>query len=214
LEEYHGLVETEGFLTFFQQATPIDVIEQSRIGSRPARRSGRQSVEDLRAIPWVFSWSQARFHLPGWYGVGTALDWLRAAHPSEWQQLREEMRGRPFLSYLLHNVEASLMMADTGVMQLYAGLVPDEDLRRTLMERILSEYRLAQTSIDELFGGEADERRPRLALAIKLRERALKPLHAEQVRLLSAWRKDPTDETLQALLLTVNAIAMGQKMTG
>jgi phosphoenolpyruvate carboxylase len=99
-------------------------------------------------------------------------------------------------------------------MQLYASLVPNADLRGAMLERIMREYRLAQASVDELFGGATGERRPRLALAIKLRERALKPLHAEQVRLLSAWRREPSDDKLQALLLTVNAIAMGQKMTG
>jgi phosphoenolpyruvate carboxylase len=214
LEAYRRLVETEGFVTFFNQATPIDVIERSRIGSRPPRRSGKQPVEDLRAIPWVFSWSQARFHLPGWYGVGTALDWLKRERPSEWQELRLGIRGWPYLAYLLHNVEASLMMADAGLMRLYASLVTDEDLRRTVLDMILKEHRLAEALIDEVFGGSAQERRPRLALAIQLRERALKPLHAEQVRLLAEWRAKPTEELLRTLLLTVNAIAMGQKMTG
>jgi phosphoenolpyruvate carboxylase len=214
LQAYRRLVETEGFVTFFHEATPIDVIERSRIGSRPPRRAGKQSVEDLRAIPWVFSWSQARFHLPGWYGVGTALDWLSRQRTSEWRELRQGIQGWPYLSYLMHNVEASLMMADEGLMRLYASLVADEDLRRALLETILDEYRLAVASIDELFGGTAQERRPRLALAIRLRERALKPLHAEQVRLLAQWRANPSEELLKTLLLTVNAIAMGQKMTG
>jgi phosphoenolpyruvate carboxylase len=213
-QAYRRLVETEGFVAFFNQATPIDVIERSRIGSRPPRRGGKQPVEDLRAIPWVFSWSQARFHLPGWYGVGAALDWLKKERPSEWQELRRGIRSWTYLSYLLHNVEASLMMADEGLMRLYASLVGDEDLRAKLLDMILKEHRLAAASIDELFGGSAQERRPRLALAIRLRDRALRPLHAEQVRLLAEWRAKPTEELLRALLLTVNAIAMGQKMTG
>jgi phosphoenolpyruvate carboxylase len=214
VQAYRSLVDTDGFITFFQQATPIDVIEQSRIGSRPSWRTGRQGLEDLRAIPWVFSWSQARFHLAGWFGVGAALDWLRTEHPTEWRNLREGIRSWPFLRYLLHNVEASLMMADTGIMQLYASLVGDANLRRSCLEPILAGHRLAGRLIDELFGGSAEERRPRLALAIRLRERALKQLHDEQVRLLAAWRAEPTEDALRALLLTVNAIAMGQKMTG
>ena len=213
-QAYHCLVETLGFVDFFHQATPIDVIEQSHIGSRPPRRTGRPEVEDLRAIPWVFSWSQARFHLPGWYGVGTALDGLRGQDPDGWQELREGIKTWPFLSYLLHNVEASLMMADPGLMELYASLVKDPDLRRMLLEMILREHRLAEALINELFGGVPQQRRPRLALAIKLRECALKPLHREQVRLLAAWRAEPSEQLLRALLLTVNAIAMGQKMTG
>ncbi len=211
---YRELVEKEGFVTFLRQATPIDVIEQSRIGSRPARRTGQETVEDLRAIPWVFSWSQARFHLPGWYGAGTALEWLRSERPADWKELREGVRTWPFGAYLLHNVEASIMMAHAGIMQQYASLVGDGDLRRSLLEMILSEYRLTGRAIDELFGRRAEERRPRLALAIRLRERALMQLHTEQVRLLAAWRAQPDEVTLKALLLTVNAIAMGQKMTG
>lgn len=211
---YRSLVETEGFVMFFRQATPIDAIEQTRIGSRPARRTGKQTLEDLRAIPWVFSWSQARFHLPAWYGVGTALGWLRRERPPDWSALGDEIRNWPFLTYLLHNVEAGLMMADTAIMQRYASLVSNADLRRSLLETILAEHRLAGTLIGELFGGRPEDRRPRLALTIRLRERALRQLHEEQVRLLAAWRAEPNDEALEGLLLTINAIALGQKMTG
>ncbi len=214
LRAYRSLVEGDGFVDFFRQATPIDVIERTQIGSRPSRRSGRETIEDLRAIPWVFSWCQARFHLPGWYGVGTALDWLRCEHPAEWNGLHEQLASWPFLSYLLHNVEASLMMAHPETMELYASLVHDEELRRLMMEAIRDEFRLAQARIDDLFDGTAEARRPRLALAIKLRECALRRIHQEQVRLLARWRRDQDEETLRALFLSVNAIAMGQKMTG
>jgi phosphoenolpyruvate carboxylase len=214
LRAYRELVEADGFVAFFRQATPIDVIERTRIGSRPARRMGRETIEDLRAIPWVFSWCQARFHLPGWYGVGTALDWLRRERPEEWDRLREQLGSWPFLSYLLHNVEASLMMAHPDTMALYASLVPDEGLRRSTLDRIRDEFHLAQARLDDVFGATAEERRPRLALAIRLRECALRKIHQEQVRLLAQWRRDPAEETLRTLLLSVNAIAMGQKMTG
>ena len=214
LAAYRSLTETEGFISFFEQATPIDAIEHSRIGSRPSRRTGAQTLADLRAIPWVFSWSQARFHLPGWYGVGTAMDWLQRESPAGWAQLRQGIRGWPFLSYLLHNVEASLMMADSGYMELYASLVSPSGLRRRILKMILDEYRLARQAIDDLFGRSFEERRPRLALAIDLRRKALRPLHEEQVRLLASSRARPSEEKLRALLLTVNAIAMGQKMTG
>jgi phosphoenolpyruvate carboxylase len=213
-QAYRGLVGTDGFVTFFHQATPIDAIEKTRIGSRPSRRTGQQTPEDLRSIPWVFSWSQARFHLPSWYGVGTALHALREEHPADWSALRDGIQSWPFLAYLLHNVEAGLMMADTEIMQLYASLVSDADLGRSLLGTILAEYRLADSVVGELFGATPEQRRPRLALAIRLRERALKQLHREQVRLLAAWRAEPKQDTLQALLLTINAIALGQKMTG
>jgi phosphoenolpyruvate carboxylase len=205
-QAYRKLIETDGFVTFFRQATPIDVIEQTQLGSRPSRRSGAGTLDDLRAIPWVFSWSQARFHLPGWYGVGTALDWLRredGQHLLDW----------PFLSYLLHNVEASLMMAHPGTMRLYASLVEDEEIRTRLLDTIFKEYNLSVSVIEHLFG-EAAIHRKRLAQAVRLRRSALDQLHREQVRLLRSWRSDPGEETLTALLLTVNAIGMGQKMTG
>src|ERR1035437_3230622 len=129
-QSYRQLVETDGFITFFRQATPIDAIEQTQLGSRPAHRNSRAgTLDDLRAIPWVFSWSQARFHLPGWYGVGTALDWLRRERIEDWTRLREQVRVWPFLSYLLHNAAASLMMAHPELMRLYASLVEDEAVR-------------------------------------------------------------------------------------
>ncbi len=208
--KYRKLVETNGFVTFFRQATPIDVIEQTQLGSRPSRRNGGAgSLDDLRAIPWVFSWSQARFHMPGWYGVGTALDWLRRERPEDYQRLRDW----PFLSYLLHNAEASLMMTNPELMRLYASLVEDDAIRERLFDTIFEEYKLSVAVIEELFG-DAPTHRKRLAQAVKLRRAALDQLHQEQVRLLRAWRSDPKEETLIALLLTVNAIGMGQKMTG
>jgi phosphoenolpyruvate carboxylase len=210
---YRKLVETDGFVPFFRQATPIDAIEQTQLGSRPSRRTGAGSLDDLRAIPWVFSWSQARFHLPGWYGVGTALDWLRREHPEDWRKLREQVRVWPFLSYLLHNAQASLMMAHPDIMRLYASLVEDEALRARLFTTIFDEYKLSESVITELFGDFATHRK-RLAQAIRLRRKALDQLHEEQVRLLRSWRKEAKEDTLTSLLLTVNAIGMGQKMTG
>jgi phosphoenolpyruvate carboxylase len=134
--------------------------------------------------------------------------------PSDWRKLHDGLKSWPFLSYLLHNIEASLMMADAGFMELYGSLVSDEALRRRALDTILEEYSLAVKSIDGLFGRTPEERRPRLALAIRMRKRALRPLHEEQVRLLASWRAAPSEDKLRALLLTVNAIAMGQKMTG
>ena len=106
------------------------------------------------------------------------------------------------------------MMADTEIMEVYASLVPDTDLRRSVLDTIHAEYQLVSARIDELLGGSQEDRRPRLALAIRLRERALRRLHEHQVRLLADWRAEPREDLRQALLLTVNAIAMGQKMTG
>ncbi len=211
---YRALVEAEGFVAFFRAATPIDAIEQTQLGSRPSRRTGAGSLDDLRAIPWVFSWSEARFHLPGWYGAGTALDELRRSSPEDWRSLCAQASKWPMLRYLLHNVEASLLMASPDIMKLYASLVPDAGLRAKFMDLILREYGLAVERLEDLFGAAAAQRRPRLAMAIELRKEALWQLHQDQVRLLKEWRREPNEETLRALLLTVNAIGMGQKMTG
>lgn len=210
---YRTLVEAEGFVAFFREATPIDAIEQSRIGSRPPRRTGQGSLADLRAIPWVFSWGQARFHLPGWYGVGSALDWLRHERLPDWEAVRAALPGWPFLSYVLQNVEASLLMADRETMSLYADLVTDDKLRRDMLARVFGEFDLAREQIIALLGDPA-ARRPRLLRTLQTRARGLAWLSNEQTRLLREWRKTQDDKSLRALLLTVNAIAMGQKTTG
>lgn len=211
---YRELVESDGFVAFFRAATPVDAVEETQLGSRPARRTGAASLEDLRAIPWAFSWSLARFHLPGWFGTGAALDGLRREQPAEWRALREAAASWPMLTYLLHNVEASIMMADPEIMKLYASLVPDAALRARFMDTILREYGRTEETLEELLGAPAKQRRRRLAMAIDIRKQALLPLHREQVRLLEDFRREPTEETRKALLLTVNAIGMGQKMTG
>lgn len=211
---YRNLVERPGLVQFFRQATPIDAIEHARIGSRPARRTGRQTLADLRAIPWVFSWGQARFHLPGWFGAGSALDAFRRQRPAAWELLRQSARQWPFLSYQLHNVEASLLMASPSIMRDYASLVDDPELRHSILSIILAEYNLALETVAELLGTPTARRRDRLLRAIELRAGALSWLHAEQVRLLASWRATASEDDLQALLLTVNAIAMGQKATG
>ncbi len=211
---YRTLVDRPGLVDFFRQATPIDAIEHARIGSRPARRTGQQTLDDLRAIPWVFSWGQARFHLPGWYGAGSALDGFRRDRPAAWHQLQLGVRSWPFLSYQIHNVEASLLMASPRIMAQYASLVEDPALRDSILSLILDEYRLALDTVADLLGEATSKRRARLLRAIDLRAGALTWLHSEQVRLLSSWRSNASEVDLQSLLLTVNAIAMGQKATG
>jgi len=221
IEVYRDLMEEDGFIDFFAQATPIDAIECSHIGSRPARRTGRRTVEDLRAIPWVFSWSQARFNLPGWYGVGGALQRIRECNPAGWQSLGRAARTWPFLSYLLHNVEFSVVAADPPIMAEYAALVDNDALRSRILARINDEYRKTYDIVDELLGGGRNRRRPRLIKAVEIRRHALLRLHREQIALLRAWREalrgDRTDEAeriLPSLLVTVNAIAGGLKTTG
>jgi phosphoenolpyruvate carboxylase len=220
-EMYRELIDTEGFIEFFSQATPLDAIESSRIGSRPTRRTGQRTIADLRSIPWVFSWSQARFNLPGWYGVGGALQRIRGQDGAAWKVLQEAARGWPFLSYLLHNIEFSVVAADPAIMGEYAMLVPEETLRARILHRIVEEYWRTREIVDELLGGDQIRRRPRLTKAVDIRRDALLRLHREQIRLLRAWRQalredrsEEAERILPGLLVTVNAIAGGLKTTG
>jgi phosphoenolpyruvate carboxylase len=216
---YRELVETPGFIEFFAEATPVDAIESSHIGSRPARRTGRRTIQDLRAIPWVFSWSQARFNLPGWYGAGRAFEYVRDTDQREWGILTQAAQEWPFLSYVLHNIEFSVAAADPERMAEYAGLVRDAAVRERVLRMILDEYARTRGVLNELLGGDRERHRPRMLKAIAIRHRALACLHREQIRLLNEWRQsravgESGEGILQSLLVTVNAIAGGLKTTG
>jgi phosphoenolpyruvate carboxylase len=222
-DAYRALLEADGFVTFFSQATPIDVIEQSRIGSRPARRSGERTLGDLRAIPWVFAWSQSRFYLSGWYGVGSALAALKADQPEAFADLAAAIRSRawPPLVYLVGNAATSILSADETLMQAYAAMVEDAALRDRIMPRILAEFTTTRACLEDLFGAPLENQRPVLSRSIRLRAPALRPLHLQQIRLIQDWRRaqkqgDETTarELLSRLLLIVSAIASGLGTTG
>ena len=217
-DAYRALVEHEGFLPFYREATPIDALEQSRIGSRPSRRTGQASLADLRAIPWVFSWNQSRFYLPGWYGAGTALASL---DEEEFKRLSADVRGWPFLHYLLTNVESSLASSDRDLMTAYASLVSDAAIREKVSAIIFAEWELTREMIDRLRGGAMATRRPRMSKTLNLRAEALRILHVQQIGLLKRWRglrSDGDEESAAAmlpnLLLSINAIASGLRTTG
>jgi phosphoenolpyruvate carboxylase len=219
---YQQLLHTDGFVTFFRQATPIDVIEASRIGSRPSRRTGQQTLQDLRAIPWVFGWSQARFFLSAWYGAGTAMQALRKQQPQDWQALKDGAFSWPPLRFLLTSIASGLMATDQDIMGAYAGLVHDEALRGRIMGPIVQELERTTAALEEVFGGPLMQRRPSAAASIRRRAPQLRALHHDQVALLSAWRSRSSqpglssnaDPLLIHLLVTVNAIAGGLGTTG
>lgn len=217
---YADLVGADGFITFFRQATPIDAIEESRIGSRPARRTGKQTLADLRAIPWVFSWGQARFFLSGWYGVGSALEALETDDPAAFEAVREHLYTWAPLHYILSNAATSIAVADPEVMRAYAGLVEDAGTRNRFMDRIEAEWTRTRGMLEKLYGGPLAERRPNVEAMMALRREGLRLLHRQQVDLLKQWRnrqeRDPEEvASLQTrLLLTVNAIASGLGTTG
>jgi phosphoenolpyruvate carboxylase len=213
-QTYGELLNTTEFMTFFRQATPIDVIEQYRIGSRPSRRSGKPSLSDLRAIPWVFSWSQARFFLSGWYGVGSALAKLQQETPSDFQNLADHLLSWAPLHYVLANVATSVMTACPEIMKSYAALVQDPGLGSTLVQRIRCEYDLTRQMLEVLYQGPLEQKRPQPARQLTKRQPALAQLHRHQVELLGEWRQSGSDDLLTRLFLTVNAIAAGLRTTG
>jgi phosphoenolpyruvate carboxylase len=218
---YRGLLETDGFMDFYREATPIDVLEASSIGSRPARRTGARTLSDLRAIPWVFSWSQSRFFLPGWFGVGSALAWLQDEDPVAAARLAAAMPHWPFLRYVLTNIETSFAGADAHIMEAYAGLVTDDAVRDAFFPRIVAELDRTRNEVARVFGRPPQERRPRFARSTGRRAGALEVLHRRQIALLKEWRRQVADNrseaaenTLIDLLQTVNAIAGGLRTTG
>jgi phosphoenolpyruvate carboxylase len=221
---YRSLVEDPGFLTFFDCATPIDAIEQSRIGSRPARRTGQRRLADLRAIPWVFAWNQARFGLPGWFGLGTALDALAREAPEVFRELAgarvEDDKRWPPCQYMVSNAATAWAQASPEMMRLYADLVPDPDVRERLLQRILAEHARTGAVLERFYDAPLAEARPHTHRVLEIRHRALVPLHHYQVDLLRRWRTAQDDDSgeadalLPTVLLSVNAIAGGLGATG
>ena len=217
-DAYAGLLHTDGFIDFFRSATPIDVIESSRIGSRPPRRTGKPSIADLRAIPWVFSWSQSRFLLSGWFGLGSALSKLKEEDPEAHADLLSHVFDWGPLHYIISNAATSIATTDEEVMAMYAGLVPDDDLRARFLDPIMRERQATIDVLEEIYGGPLAVRRPNISRVLEDRRDALRPLHARQVELITAWRAegdpDRKDQLLTDLLVTVNAIASGLGSTG
>lgn len=220
-DAYHSLLHSPGFLQFHRTATPIDALENSRIGSRPARRTGKASIEDLRAIPWVFSWTQSRFYLPGWFGTGSAFTRLKQDHPDVFQRWSEQARGLPFLRYVLTNIDESLASANEDIMIAYASLVPDVALRDKFLGIICEELQRTRDVLTEIFRQPFAQRRPRMARTLQKREEALRVLHDQQIALLREWRARSAagdtaaaEEMIPDLLISVNAVSSGLRTTG
>ena len=217
---YRGLVyEHPRFLEYFTSATPINEISQHRIASRPASRSARRSIEDLRAIPWVFSWMQSRHTLQGWYGIGTAIaDYLRT-DPLGLATLQEMYTQWPFFQQLMDNAQMILSKADIDIARRYAELVPDAALRQEIFGNIEKEYNQTVQSICQVSQiRELLEREPVLSHSIKLRNPYIYPLSFIQIELLRRARSNPSEDEKahleDAILLTINGIAAGLKNTG
>ena len=213
---YAALVhEDEDFPAYFRDATPIDVIERLRIGSRPSRRAGAQSagIERLRAIPWVFAWSQNRAGLTGWYGVGSAL--TAGIERYGLQAMREMARDWPFFGTLVEDVEMVLAKSDLAIFECYSRLAGA--LHEGFFDRISAEFARTREAVLAIRGADTlltNDRR--LRLSIRLRNPYVDPISLLQVDLLARWRQtDRTDAALlHALMATINGIAAGLQNTG
>ncbi len=207
---YRDLLESEGFVQYFEQATPIGVIEDLNLGSRPASRSSERSVEDLRAIPWVFSWTQSRCILPGWYGLATGIDAYLDAGGNR-DTLREMYAEWPFFRTTLDRAGVALAETDLGVAGAYADLAA-ERLRARFFPRIEAEHERASDFVRDISGREHLLDAVWLRNSLDRRNPYVDPLNHLQVRLLDRENRDERAE--RTLRLTVKGIAAGMQNTG
>ena len=218
---YKELTQQPGFIRFYEKATPIDAIEQSKIGSRPSRRTGTRSLSDLRAIPWVFSWSQCRFNITSWYGVGTTLEEMYEKEPAKFEKLRKSVESDPFIRYLLTNIDSSLAASDESIFRQYASLASEVPESPVFIKLMTEELIRTRRMIDVLLNIPLEKRRENHYYSTLLRSEAMDPLHLHQAFLLDKWRKSTAngntveaDHMLIELLRCINAIAGAVGFTG
>jgi phosphoenolpyruvate carboxylase len=217
LARYRRLVyDDPGFIAYFRAATPIDAVSGLRIGSRPPRRRGGDRIEDLRAIPWVFSWTQCRHGLPGWFGLGTAL---LAEVEAGGGRLAEMYRGWPFFRSLVDNAQLGLGRSDLAVARLYSGLA-ERSLHERIFGEVEREWALTERALLEATGQKVLlEGSPVLRRSIRLRNPYVDPLSFVQLTLLRRMRELADDgaapDSLRPLLaLSINGVAAGLQSTG
>ncbi len=217
-KHYRNLVyDTPEFLSYFEQATPLNEIGSLKIASRPARRNTVQDIDQLRAIPWVFSWMQSRHTLPGWFGLGSAISEHLDENPDDLAALVSMYQVWPFWQTLIDNAQMILAKADMVIARQYAELVQDERTRTTVFDRIEGEYRRTVDVILKITGQKMLlERAPVLLHSIERRNPYVDPLSFIQLVLLRRLRSgaEPRDEILTVVLESINGIAAGLKNTG
>ena len=216
-ETYRDLVYgTEGFVEFFRSITPVGELAQLNIGSRPASRTSSARIEDLRAIPWVFSWSQARIMLPGWFGAATAFDRWTAIDPEREASLTAMYSDWPFFRSVISNMAMVLSKADLNLARRYVSLAADPVAGRAIFQRICAEHDGAVGWVRRITGAEellVDN--PRLARSIRNRFAYLLPMHHVQVAMLRRRRTGDDDELVErAIQLSLNGLATGLRNSG
>jgi phosphoenolpyruvate carboxylase len=218
-EAYRRLVRgSPACLGYFQQATPIRALGQLNLGSRPAHRRGTESIEDLRAIPWVFAWTQSRVTLPGWFGLGSALGTWAGSDEGRWKRLGTLYREWPFFSSMLDNAQMSLRKADLSIAALYSRLA-DPPTRDAVFPVLRDEYRRTERAILRVSGQtELLENEAWLQRSIRVRNPYIDPMNEVQVALLGRLQAEPEGaaaaDLRAAVLLSVNGIAAGLRNTG
>ncbi len=217
MQAYRDLVyETAGFEDYFFEATPISEIAELNIGSRPASRKASRSIGDLRAIPWGFSWGQSRVNLPGWYGFGSAVEYLLKANPKNSALLKRMHQEWPFLSTLLSNMDMVMAKANLALAHRYAELVQNKKLAKAVMSRIESEWEKTLRAFEVITGQKQRlQSSPALAALITQRVPYLDPLNHLQIELIRRWRKGQHDPRTQVgIHLSINGIAAALRNTG
>jgi phosphoenolpyruvate carboxylase len=215
------IVDNLDTFTYFEQATPVAELEHARLGSRPAKRSGKKSMADLRAIPWVFGWMQSRQLVPAYFGVGHALNEFIQSTPDGLQQLQTMAREFPLFLDIIRNVEMALAKADFGIARLYASLVEDEALRNRVFTTLETEFNLTHRMIPEITKQKSLlETNPVLNRSIRLRNPYVDPMSLIQVELIRRKRtaaangEPDSPELNRAISATINGISAGLRNTG
>jgi phosphoenolpyruvate carboxylase len=210
------IAENAEVLEYFEQSTPVNELENARIGSRPARRAATRNLDDLRAIPWVFGWMQSRHAVPAWFGVGHALESFSNRNPANADLLREMMQAFPMFASLLRNVEIALSKADFAIARLYAELVPDAAMGDRVFGMLREEFERTCRQVLLVKGQQVLlEKNPVLGRSVRLRNPYVDPLSLIQVDLLRRKRAGAPDPSLDyAIGATMNGIAAGLHNTG
>ena len=214
---YRSLVyETPGFEIYFRQSTPLGEIADLKIGSRPASRTASTRIEDLRAIPWVFSWSQSRVMLPGWYGFGSAIEALTGADPTAMDRLKGLYAASPFFRSVVSNLEMVMAKSSLPIAARYAALVEDQALSAHVFGRISAEWRGTRDAVLTITGqGELLEHNPRLARSIRVRLPYIDPLNVLQVELLRRHRAGEVEDGLRrGIHMSINGVSAGLRNSG